>query len=250
MHLAARAHVIKDPAVSPKLEYRQANVDSAIAVANASASVGVKRFIFVSSIGVNGNVSARPFKQSDTPKPQELYAISKLEAETNLRTLSANTGLPIVIVRPPLVYGPDCPGNFARLLRVVQRGFPLPLGSIANQRSFISIRSLADFLSVCVTHPKAVNETFLVSDGNDLSTPELIRLIANAMGKDPNLWPFPPTVMKFATRLLGRASIYDRLAGDLQIDIEHTFETLGWRPVQTVQEGILEMVHAFVKERH
>ena len=245
IHLAARAHIMKDTAPSPTLEYRRANCDTALAVANASASVGVKRFIFVSSIGVNGNRSTVPFKHSDAPKPKELYAISKLEAEINLRTFCANAGLPLVIVRPPLVYGPACPGNFARLMRIIKRGLPLPLASISNRRSYISIRSLTNFLSLCVTHPNAVNELFLVSDDDDVSTPELVRLIANAMGKSPNLWPFPPSMLKYAAQMLGRMSIYDGLASDLQVDIEHTRKTLGWRPVQTVKDGIFEMVQAF-----
>jgi nucleoside-diphosphate-sugar epimerase len=247
VHLAARAHVMKDTASSPALEFRKANLESTMALAKASASVGIKRFVFVSSIGVNGNRSTIPFKYSDTPRPTELYAISKCEAEISLKKFSIDTGLPIVVVRPPLVYGPDCPGNFARLLQIIHQCLPLPLASIKNRRSFISIRSLTDFLSLCITHPAAVNETFLVSDDNDVSTPELVRLIAKAMGKNPNLWPFPATMMKLAAQLVGSASIYDRLAGDLQIDIEHTRKVLGWRPVQAVEEGILEMVQAFMK---
>jgi nucleoside-diphosphate-sugar epimerase len=249
VHLAARAHIMKDTASSPALEFRRANLESTMAMAKASASVGIKRFVFVSSIGVNGNRSTIPFKYSDVPRPKELYAISKFEAETSLRKFSVDTGLPLVIVRPPLVYGPGCPGNFARLLRIIHQFLPLPLASIKNRRSFISIRSLTDFLSLCITHPAAVNETFLVSDGNDVSTPELVRLIANAMGKRPNLWPFPTTMMKLASQLVGRASIYDRLAGDLQIDIEHTCKVLGWRPVQAIEEGIFEMVQAFMKDQ-
>lgn len=249
IHLAARAHISRETAKSPNVEYHQANCGATLALAEASVKVGVKRFIFVSSIGVNGNRSTVPFKHSDIPNPKELYAISKFEAETRLRSFSKNTGLPIVIVRPPLVYGPECPGNFLRLMQVIHRGMPLPLASISNRRSFISVRSLTDFLSLCITHPNAVNELFLISDGKDLSTPELVRIIADAMGKRPNLWPFPPKILKFATQLLGKVSIYDRLAGDLQVDIEHTCKTLGWHPGYTVKAGIFEMVQAFLGAR-
>ena len=238
VHLAARVHVMDEEAEDPLAEFRKVNVDGTLNLARQAAEAGVKQFVFISSIGVNGNQSVRQFTADDPPNPVEPYAVSKLEAEEGLRQVEKETGLEVAVIRPTLVYGPNAPGNFGRLVRLVQKGFPLPLGLVNNKRSLVALDNLVDLILTCVHHPAAAGETFLVSDGEDLSTPELIRKIARAMGKKPRFVPVPLAMLRLGGRIMGKSAEVERLVGSLQVDIGHTCETLGWKPVVSADEAI------------
>lgn len=231
VHCAARAHILNDGCSDPLAEFRKINVDGTIKLATACAETGVKRFIFISSIGVCGSLSnAAPFNEKSDTQPSIAYAISKLEAEEELRKVSAYFGLDLVIVRPPLVYSASAPGNFSKLLRVIHSGVPLPFSLVKNKRSYIAVENLINFIVTCISNPKASNQTFVVSDDHDLSTPELIRLLAGGMEKRTPLIPFPPLLLKIAAGLLNKKSSYDQLCGTLQIDISKAKKLLGWEP--------------------
>ncbi|MBR9870839.1 MAG: SDR family oxidoreductase [Gammaproteobacteria bacterium] len=218
--------------------YHSVNVDGTLNLARQAAGAGVRRFIFVSSIGVNGNHSDTPLKASDIPSPAEPYALSKFKAEQSLVELGQAQGMEVVIIRPPLVYGAAAPGNFAQLVRLVKKGLPLPLGAIQNKRSLVALDNLIDLLITCIDHPNAANQTFLVSDGEDLSTTELLQGVAEAMGKPSRLIPVPAGLLQFGATLLGKEAMAQRLLGSLQVDIRHTKEQLGWKPPLTVKEGL------------
>jgi nucleoside-diphosphate-sugar epimerase len=205
--------------------------------------LGVRRLVFLSSIGVLGiHTNGRgPFFVSDAPKPVEDYAISKWEAEQALMAVSAKTGLEVVVVRPPLVYGPGVKGNLLRLLRCVARSVPLPLGAVHNQRSLMGLSNLVDLLLRCAEHPAAAGQTFLASDGLDLSTPHLIRLMAEGMNRPARLLPVPVALLQAGGSLLGKRGELDRLVGSLQVDSRHTRELLGWTPPVSVADGVREM---------
>ena len=202
IHLAARVHIMRDSADDPLAEFRRVNTEGTLHLARQAAEAGVRRLIFLSTIGVHGNstLHGKAFTPADTPSPHDPYSLSKYEAEIGLRSIAQSTGMEAVIIRPPLVYGGNAPGNFGKLTRLIARGFPLPLASINNLRSFVGIDNLVDFITTCLEHPAAANETFLVSDGEDLSTPDLIRRMARAMNRparyflfqSPYLWPAPP----------------------------------------------------------
>lgn len=241
IHTAARAHFFNETGRDPYQEYHKVNILGTLKLAQQAAQQGVRRFIFISSIAVNGNRSTRPFLETDQPKPEKPYAITKLEAEQGLLELSRKTGLEIVIIRPPLVYGPGAPGNFRSLLRGVLNNIPLPLGAVFNKRSFLAIDNLVDFIVHCINHPKAANETFLISDGEDVSTTELITTMARALGKTPWLMPVPVGLMKFVAKLLGKGDVSKRLFGNLQIDNSKARELLGWQPVISM-EGQLQKI--------
>ncbi|MFG5861349.1 UDP-glucose 4-epimerase family protein [Metapseudomonas sp. CR1201] len=247
VHAAARAHVIKESSSDPLAEFRSVNLDGTLALANQAALAGVKRFVFISSIGVNGNQSFRPFKVDDTPNPVEPYAISKLEAELGLRRLTAETGMEVVIIRPPLVYGPQAPGNFARLINIVAKGIPLPFGAIHNQRSLVSLDNLVDLIVTCIDHPAAANQTFLVSDGEDLSTTELLRRMGAALGKPARLLPVPSWLLEAGAVMLGKKALYQRLCGSLQVDISKTRELLGWEPPISVDAALRKTAKHFLE---
>jgi nucleoside-diphosphate-sugar epimerase len=251
IHAAARAHVIRDAAVDPLALYRSVNVQGTLHLARQAALSGVKRFVFISSIGVNGAFSDlfRPFANDDAPAPIEDYAVSKWEAEQGLWEIASQTGMEVVVVRPPLVYGPGVKGNFARLLDLVRSGVPLPLAAVNNRRSFIGLDNLVDLLIRCVDHPKAAGEPLLVSDGQDLSTPELLSMIANAMGRPARLFPVPVPLLRLAGRALGRLNEVDRLVGSLQVDSSATRELLGWTPPVSVEEGVGRMVRGYLAGR-
>lgn len=234
IHLAAKAHVYGEPAS----EYTRVNRDATFSLARMASKAGVKRFIFLSSIGVNGQTSIKPFEISDEPDPSECAAISKLEAETSLRLIAQETGMEFVIIRPTLVYGPNAPGNFGKLLKLTQKNLPLPLGSVFNKRSLVGLDNLVDLIVTCITHPKAVNQTFLVSDDHDLSTTELLNMMTSAAGKKSCLIPMPVAWLRFAATLVGKQAVIDRLCSNLQVDISHTKETLGWVPPVSIDEGI------------
>lgn len=244
IHCAARAHIMNEAGADPLAVYREVNTDGTRRLAEQSAVAGVKRLVFVSSIGVDGiHTNLRgPFSLSDRPSPVEDFAISKWEAEQALWDVSARTGLEVVVVRPPLVYGPGVKGNLARLLKLVRSGVPLPLGAVQNQRSLIGLDNLVDLLIRCVDHPEAAGQTFLVSDGEDLSTPDLLRHMAAAMSRSARLFPVPVSQLHLAGSALGKRAEIDRLVGSLQIDSSHTRQVLGWTPPVSVQEGIRRMV--------
>ena len=240
VHLAARVHVMSDKADDPRSAFRAANVDLPLNLARHAAAAGVRRFIFLSSIKVNGEetLPGHAFGADDDCAPHDSYAISKMEAEQGLRKIAADTGLEVVIIRPPLVYGPGVRANFAALMHAVARGLPLPLGRIDNRRSLIALDNLLDFIAACIEHPAAANQTFVVSDGVDLSTPELIRRIARAVGKPARLIPVPLWMLKTGAALFGKQEKLQRLCGNLQIDISKTRELLGWKPPFSVDESL------------
>lgn len=238
IHAAARSHIIQDKAPNPLAEYRKVNVEGTLNLARQAAAAGVKRFIFISSIGVNGNANNQPFSADDVPAPAELYAQSKWEAEKGLWDITNNSGMELVIVRPPLVYGPDAPGNFGNLVRWVEKDIPLPLGAIHNKRSLVGLDNLVDLIITCIDHPAAANQVFLAGDGEDLSTSDLLRRVAKAMGKPSRLIPVPAGLLQLGATLLGKKAMAQRLLGSLQVDISKTRDLLGWTPPVSVDEGL------------
>ena len=238
IHTAARAHIIKEKAADLLAEYRRVNVEGALNLARQAAAAGVKRFIFISSIGVNGNINTRPFTEWDTPNPAGPYAQSKWEAEQGLWEIQRETGIELVIIRPPLVYGPNAPGNFGSLIRWTEKGFPMPLGSIHNQRSLVALDNLVDLIITCITHPAAANQLFLAGDGQDLSTTELLRRLAKVSGKPSWLIPIPGSLLVFVATLLGKKVLAMRLLGSLQVDISKARDLLSWIPPISVEEGL------------
>ncbi|SEO80355.1 Nucleoside-diphosphate-sugar epimerase [Aquisalimonas asiatica] len=244
VHTAARVHVMDESAADPLAEYRRANVDGTLALAQQAAHAGVRRFVFVSSIKVNGEQTSpgSSFSAADAPAPVDPYGVSKAEAEAALFALGRQTGMEIVVVRPPLVYGPGAGGNFARMVRWVGKGVPLPLGAVNNRRSLVGLNNLVDLLVTCLDHPAAVNQVFLAGDGEDFSTAGLVRRVAAAMGRNPRLLPVPPAILRIVARSLGRGDMAQRLLDSLQVDISHTRETLGWAPPVSVDEGLRRAV--------
>lgn len=240
VHLAARVHVMQDTAADPLTAFRSVNVDGTLNLARRAAATGAKRFVFISSIKVNGEFTqpGRAFTESDVPNPQDAYGQSKHEAELGLRQISADTGMEVVIIRPPLVYGPGVKANFAALMRALQRGWPLPLGAVHNQRSLVALDNLVDFIVTCITHPQAANQTFLVSDGQDLSTTELVRGMAQASKAPARLLPVPVWALQAGALLLGKGDAVQRLCGNLQVDMSKARSLLGWVPPVTVEEGL------------
>jgi len=235
VHIAAKAHIVG----VPLSEFRRVNTEATLSLAKNAAKSGVKRFIFLSSIGVNGINTVKPFTSSDLPAPVEDYAISKLEAELGLKKIAVETGMEVTIIRPPLVYGAAAPGNFGKLSQLAQKNWPLPLGAIHNKRSLVALDNLVDLIITCVDHPKAANQIFLVSDDHDVSTTELLKMMILAAGKKPRLTSVPVSWLKFVGMLTGKRAVIDRLCGNLQVDISHTKETLGWTPPISMEEGML-----------
>ena len=244
IHCAGRAHKMID---NKNLDtYSLANINGTKYLAEQAVEAGVKRLVFLSSVKVNGETTHQNTKQKlsnkDTPNPKDYYAISKLKAEKALWEISSRTGLEVVVVRLPLVYGYGVKGNLARLIKIVKLGIPLPLSLVENQRSMIGIDNVVDLLIQCIDHPEAIGKTFLASDGEDLSTPELIKLIASSMGRKANLFPFPISILKFIGSIFGRREEINRLVGSLRIDDSYTKEILNWTPPISVEEGIRRMV--------
>jgi len=241
VHLAARAHVMRDTAAAPLAEYRRINVDATIMLARAAAAARVRRFVFLSSVKVNGERTAdRPFTEDDTPRPEDAYGISKWEAEQALSKVAGETGLEVAVLRAPLVYGPGVKGNFFSLLRAVARGIPLPLASIDNRRSLIYVGNLSDAVMRCIDHPAAAGKTFLVADGADVSTPQLIHAMAAALGAPARLLPFPPALLRGGAALFGKMATVSRLTDSLQVDIGRLRRELGWRPECALAQGLAE----------
>ncbi len=244
IHTAARVHVMTDTSNDPLRAYREVNVNGTLNLASQAVQAGVRRFVFVSSIKVNGEATqpGQIFSADDVPSPMDPYGVSKLEAEQGLREIEAQTGMEVVIVRPPLVYGPGVKANFAAMMRWVARGIPLPLGAIHNARSMVALDNLVDLLVNCINHPAAAGKTFLVSDGEDVSTTELLRRTANAMGKKALLLPVPALVFKWGAVILGKYDVAQRLTGSLQVDITKTRRLLGWNPPLTLDQGLKKAV--------
>jgi nucleoside-diphosphate-sugar epimerase len=240
VHLAARAHVLRDVSESPQQVFVRANVDFALACARAAAKSGVRRFIFMSSAGVHGGTSGMcPINADDAFLPHTLYAQSKAVAERKLADAVSGTGMELTVLRPPLVYGAGAPGNFGALLRAVSGGWPLPLGSVTgNQRSFVSIDNLVDLIVNCLVNPAAANKRFLVSDGEDCSTADFLRRISVAMDLPARLLPFPVSWLSTGARLLGKHDMFQSLCGSFQLDISQTRQVLGWSPAYTLDEGL------------
>lgn len=249
IHLAGRAHVIDEFHNDPLGEFRKVNLNGTLSVAELAASVGVARFVFVSSIGVLGNTSGdRMFNEEDAPSPKEPYAVSKWEAEQELHSLAKNSRLQIVVVRPPLVYGPHVKGNFLRLLRLVASGMPLPFGAIQNCRSYVGVHNLCDFLISSAFHPSANGRTFNVADGEDVSTPELLQIIATAMGKRARIFRCPQSILRATAVVVGKNAELERLTTNLRVDSSFARTTLGWQPTQALRVGIAEMVRWFMRK--
>ncbi len=241
VHLAARVHVMNEKSADPLAEFLLMNVAATINLARQAASAGVKRFIFLSSIKVNGEFTemGKAFTADAAPAPDDPYGISKYEAEKALTQIARETGMEVVIIRPPLVYGPGVKANFESMMQWLKRGIPLPLGAITdNRRSMVALGNLVDLIIVCINHPAAANQTFLVSDEESLSTASLLRRTSVALGVKVRLFPIPPILLKFAAKLLRRESVYQRLCGSLQIDITKTQKLLGWKPPLSVDEGL------------
>lgn len=251
VHAAARVHVMDESAADPLAEFRRVNVDVTLRLAGEAASAGVKRFIYISSIKVNGEFTAPgcAFTADDTPQPADPYGISKLEAELGLKALAKNTGMEVVIIRPVLVYGIGVKANFLSMMRWLQRGIPLPFGAVNNQRSLVSLDNLIDLVETCFEHPAAANQTFLVSDGHDVSTTELLRSIAHALGRPSVLLPVPVSLMNMAAKWLGKDAVAQRIFGSLQVDIDKNKRVLGWTPPVSFQQGLNTTVKSFLETR-
>lgn len=232
VHCAARAHVLKETAVDPLAQFRTVNTEATLALARQAATAGVRRFVFISSIGVNGaETHGRPFRHDDPPHPHSPYAVSKHEAELGLRAIAAETGLEVVVVRPPLIIGPDPKGNLATLERVIGKGVPLPFGLVTrNRRDLVSRHTLCDLIETVLDHPAAAGETFLVSDGEPVSTRTLLERMAAARGLPIRLLPVPPALIALPLKLAGKGAMASQLFGDLEVDIDHTRRTLDWTP--------------------
>lgn len=245
IHCAARVHIMDDQEADPLKAFREVNVQGTLNLARQSAEAGVKRFIFISSVKVNGEGTqpGRSFNADDIAAPEDAYGISKAEAEAGLRLLSNLTGMEVVIIRPPLVYGPGVKGNFSSMLSWIARGLPLPFGAVtSNLRSFVGLDNLVDLILTCVDHPNAANQTFLVSDGEDLSTTDLLRKIGLALNQPVRLIPVPIKILSFASSLLGKRPIAQRLLGSLQVDISKTRTLLEWSPSFSMDEELRSTV--------
>jgi UDP-glucose 4-epimerase len=251
VHLAARVHVMRDASSDPLAEFRRANVEGTILLARAAAAAGVRRFVFVSSIKVNGESTREgvPFKADDSPAPADPYGVSKREAEDALLQLGRDTGMEIVVIRPPLVYGPGVRANFEAMMRWLRRGVPLPLGAMHNRRTLVALDNLVDLIATCLEHPGAANEILLAGDGEDLSTTDLLRRLADALGVPARLVPVPGWILESAAALLGKRAVAQRLCGNLQVDISKARRLLGWTPPVPVNEGLRRTAAHFLEQQ-
>jgi nucleoside-diphosphate-sugar epimerase len=252
VHAAARVHVMAGQSTDDLSAFRASNVDGTVRLASSAAQAGVRRFILISSIKVNGEMTLpdRPFTSLDLPAPVDAYGVSKWEAEEALRELGERTGMEVVIIRPPLVYGPGVKANFLSMLRWVERGVPLPLGAIANRRSMVALGNLTDLIVHCIDHPAASGNTFLVSDGEDLSTTQLLRRVARSLNVRPWLIPVPQKVLSTALVLLGKQALATRLCGSLQVDMCRTCELLGWVPPVSIESALAGVAKYYLETKN
>lgn len=250
VHTAARVPIMDDVAEDPLSEYRRVNVAGTLTLARQAAEAGVRRFVFLSSIKVNGErtMVGRPFTADDSPDPSDPYGVSKLEAEEGLRRIARDFGMEVVVIRPVLVYGPGVKANFLTMMRLMNRRAILPLGAVNNRRSLVALENLVDLILTCLWHPRAANQTFLVSDGEDLSTTELLRRVAPALGRPIRLVRVPPQILTFMAGLVGKTDLAQRLCGSLQVDISKTRALLDWAPPLSVDEGIRLAAMRFLEE--
>lgn len=252
IHAAARVHVMNDVSTDPEAEYLRINVDGTLNLAEQAAAAGVKRFIFISSIKVNGEATAagQSFIADQLPDPCDPYGVSKAKAEQGLRELAARTGMEVVIIRPVLVYGPGVKANFLSMMRWLDKGVPLPLGAINNRRSLVALDNLVDLIATCIEHPAAANQTFLVSDGEDLSTTQLLKQMAKALGKPPRLIPVPAWGLITVATLLGKRAFSQRLCGSLQVDIAKTCTMLDWTPPVSIEEAMRKTAQYYLEHKN
>jgi len=250
VHSAARAHIMRDEVADPLAEFREVNVEGTLNLAKQAVAAGVKRFVYISSIKVNGESTTglKAFTEADAAKPEDPYGISKYEAEQGLRLLAEETGLDVVIIRPPLVYGPGVKANFLSLVKLSATGLPLPFGSVNNKRSMVYVGNLVNLIVCCINQPAAANQTFLVSDGEDVSLRKLVTYIRLCLGRSPRLLPVPVGLFKLAGALTGKRGIVDRLVGDLQVDSSKVRTLLGWVPPYTVEQGIAATLANFMSK--
>ncbi len=252
IHTAARAHIMNDMVPDPLSEFRKVNVDGTLNFARQSAEAGIKRFIFISSVKVNGEATeiGRPYTEVVDSIPEDPYGLSKYEAEQGLYALSAKTGMEVVVIRAPLVYGSGVKANFKTMMKWLACGIPLPLGGINNHRSLLALDNLVDFILTCIAHPAAANQTFLVSDDHDLSTSELLKLLGDALSKPARLFSLPCSWIKIAADLVGKSGNYRRLCGSLQVDISKAKNLLNWHPPVSVEEGLRIAATGFLDEKN
>ncbi len=239
IHVAARVHVIKDRSVDSLSQFRLVNVEGTLNLAEQAKKAGVKRFIYISSIKVNGETTdgREPFTEEDIPNPADYYAISKAEAESGLKKIAENSAMETVIIRPPVVYGPNVKGNIERLSKLVALGFPLPFASIKNKRSMIAVDNLVDLIISCIDHVEARNQTFLASDGVDLSLSELITIMARVMNRNVRLFNVDPLILHRLLQVANKQSLSQRLLGNLQVSNKKSCRLLKWKPIVSVEEG-------------
>jgi len=249
IHTAARVHIMEDKEADPLAEFRKVNTEGTLNLARQAAEQGVSRFIFISSIKVNGEMTSigQPFRTTDNTIPTDPYGLSKYEAEQGLLRIASETDMEVVIIRPPLIYGPGVKANFASMMKWVSKGVPLPLGAVYNNRSLVALENLIDFIIHCIAHPKAANEVFLVSDEEDISTTQLLKKVAKALGKKANLLPIPVSLMSFAATLIGKKSVAERLFGSLQVDSAKARDLLDWKPVVTMDEQLRKTAEVYIK---
>ncbi len=252
VHTAARAHIMDDTVSDPLTEYRKVNVEGTLNLARQAAKADVKRFIFISSIKVNGESTdpGKCFSETVDAPPLDPYGLSKYEAELGIDAVAVETGMELVIIRPPLVYGYGVKANLKSMMKLLSWGLPLPLGAINNHRSLLALDNLTNFILVCLDHPKAANQTFLVSDDHDLSTTQLSKLLGDALGKPACLLPVPVSWIKLAATLTGKQSVYQKICGSLQVDITKAKNMLGWKPPVSVEEGIKSAAIGFLDEKN
>lgn len=250
VHLAAHVHVMKDNAADTLDAFRKANVEGTWNLARQACDAGVQRFIFISSIKVNGEgtLLGRPYTAEDQPAPADPYGISKFEAEDALRQLAERTGMEVVIIRPPLVYGPGVKANFYSMMHWLEKGVPLPLGAIYNKRSFVALDNLVDLIITCIDHPAAANRTFLAGDGEDMSTTELLQRMGKALGKPAKLFPMPIWILKAGATVLGKRDMAQRLCNSLQVDISKARDLLGWQPLVSVDDALKKTAADFLQK--
>ncbi|MDG9889572.1 MULTISPECIES: UDP-glucose 4-epimerase family protein [Pseudomonas] len=251
VHAAARVHVMKETASDSLAEFRRVNVEGTLNLARQAAAAGVRRFIFISSVKVNGELSqpGKPLHADDVPAPQDAYGLSKLEAEQGLRQLAATTAMQVVVIRPTLVYGPGVKANFHSMMRWVQRGVPLPFAKVDNRRSLVSVANLVDLIITCIDHPNAANQTFMASDGEDASLSQLLHALGRVLGQPVRLLPVPVGVLHGAAQLVGRRDLAQRLLGSLQVDIAKNRQLLGWYPPYTLEQGLKMTAQSLLEAR-